>query len=145
MNSVSKSDIDKNFGKILREFRIKNSLTQEQLSELIDISQKALSSIETGENFVKAETSDKILKTFDITAEELFATNQLKDSAELLEMINKNIAKLENISFAKVSLFIELSSISGLYVSTNISTESFNIAIILSRILSPSNTVLLWE
>ena len=33
----------------------------------------------------------------DITAEELFATNQLKDSAELLEMINKNIAKLENM------------------------------------------------
>lgn len=33
MASVSKSEIDKIFGKILRDFRIKNGLTQEQLSE----------------------------------------------------------------------------------------------------------------
>lgn len=89
--------IKKELGKKIKRMRIEKGYTQEQLSELIDISQKALSSIETGENFVKAETLDKILKTFDITAEKLFATNQLKDSAELLEMINKNIAKLENM------------------------------------------------
>ena len=89
--------IKKELGKKIKRMRIEKGYTQEQLSELIDISQKALSSIETGENFVKAETLYKILKTFDITAEELFATNQLKDSAELLEMINKNIAKLENM------------------------------------------------
>lgn len=89
--------IKNELGKKIKRMRIEKGYTQEQLSELIDISQKALSSIETGENFVKAETLDKILKTFDITAEELFATNQLKDSAELLEMINKNIAKLENM------------------------------------------------
>lgn len=89
--------IKKELGKKIKRMRIEKGYTQEQLSELIDISQKALSSIETGENFVKAETLDKILKTFDIRAEELFATNQLKDSAELLEMINKNIAKLENM------------------------------------------------
>lgn len=89
--------IKKELGKKIKRMRIEKGYTQEQLSELIDISQKALSSIETGENFVKAETLDKILKIFDITAEELFATNQLKDSAELLEMINKNIAKLENM------------------------------------------------
>lgn len=89
--------IKKELGKKIKRMRIEKGYTQEQLSELIDISQKALSSIETGENFVKAETLDKILKTFDIIAEELFATNQLKDSAELLEMINKNIAKLENM------------------------------------------------
>lgn len=29
MSSVSKSDIDKNFGKILRDFRIKKGMTQE--------------------------------------------------------------------------------------------------------------------
>lgn len=89
--------IKKELGKKIKRMRIEKGYTQEQLSELIDISQKALSSIETGENFVKAETLDKILKTFDITAEKLFATNQLKDSAELLEMINENIAKLENM------------------------------------------------
>lgn len=63
--------IKKEIGKKIKRMRIEKGYTQEQLSELIDISQKALSSIETGENFVKAETLDKILKTFDITAEEL--------------------------------------------------------------------------
>lgn len=63
--------IKKELGKKIKRMRIEKGYTQEQLSELIDISQKALSSIETGENFVKAETLDKILKTFDITAEEL--------------------------------------------------------------------------
>ena len=43
MNSVSKSDIDKTFGKILREFRIKSGLTQEQLSEKLGISLKYIS------------------------------------------------------------------------------------------------------
>ena len=56
MNSVLKSDIDKNFGKILRDFRIKNKLTQEQLSEKLGISLKYISRIENGNGGVKVET-----------------------------------------------------------------------------------------
>ena len=40
MGSISKSDIDKNFGKVLREFRVRNGYTQEQLSEKLGISLK---------------------------------------------------------------------------------------------------------
>ncbi len=53
MSSISKSDIDKNIGKILRDFRIKNKLTQEQLSEKLGISLKYISRIENGNNGVK--------------------------------------------------------------------------------------------
>ena len=35
MDSISKSDIDKIFGKILRKFRKKSGLTQEQLAKRI--------------------------------------------------------------------------------------------------------------
>lgn len=90
--------IKKELGKKIKRMRIEKGYTQEKLSELIDVSQKALSSIETGENFVKAETLDKILEAFDITAEELFATNHLKDCAELLQMINQNIAQISDNS-----------------------------------------------
>lgn len=90
--------IKKELGKKIKRMRIEKGYTQEKLSELIDVSQKALSSIETGENFVKAETLDKILEAFDITAEELFATNHLKDCAELLQMINQNIAEISDNS-----------------------------------------------
>ena len=43
MNSISKSDIDKIFGKILRDFRIKNGYTQEVMAERLGISIKYIS------------------------------------------------------------------------------------------------------
>ena len=58
MSSISKSDIDKNIGKILRDFRIKNNLTQEQLSEKLGISLKYISRIENGNNGVKTRNCD---------------------------------------------------------------------------------------
>lgn len=86
--------IKKELGKKIKRIRVANGYTQEQLSEMIDISQRALSKIEIGENFVTAETLDKLLSALDVTSEELFATNQLKESSELLKMINQNITKI---------------------------------------------------
>ena len=65
---------------------------------MADISQKALSSIETGENFVTAETLDKLLLSLDITAQDIFYTDSVKESDELIELINKNISKIDNDS-----------------------------------------------
>jgi transcriptional regulator with XRE-family HTH domain len=90
--------IKKELGKKIKKFRISKGYTQEKLSEMIDISQKALSSIEIGENFVSAETFDKLVKALDTTAEELFATNSFKDTKELLRLINENIAKISDNS-----------------------------------------------
>ncbi len=86
--------IKKELGKQIKKLRIAKGYTQEELSEKIDISQRALSSIELGSNFVTAETIDKLLNVFDITAEELFATNYLKETAILLKMINRNISEI---------------------------------------------------
>lgn len=74
--------------------RQNRGLTQEQLAEAVDISQRALSAIERGENFVTSETLDRLLKTLNTTSEELFALNHLKPQDELLEEINKNLSKL---------------------------------------------------
>ena len=54
--------------------------------------QKALSSIEVGESFVTSESLDKLLSALDITAEDLFSTNDVKEPSELLKMINQNLA-----------------------------------------------------
>lgn len=88
--------IKQEIGKQIKRVRIANGYTQEKLSEMADISQRALSSIELGVNFVTAETLDKILIALNITSEELFATDHLKDSVELLKMINANIAKISD-------------------------------------------------
>ena len=90
--------IKKELGKRIKSIRLSKGYTQEKLSEMADISQKALSSIETGENFVTAETLDKLLLSLDITAQDIFYTDSVKESDELIELINKNISKIGNDS-----------------------------------------------
>lgn len=88
--------IKKELGKKIKSIRISRGYTQERLSEMADISQRALSSIELGENFVTAETLDKLIYALEITSEELFATNAFKEPSELLKLINENIVKIGN-------------------------------------------------
>lgn len=90
MSSVSKSDIDKNFGKILRDFRIKNNLTQEQLSEKLGISLKYISRIENGNNGVKTQTLINYMNILGITPNTIYAsfiTN--KEAAKNIEISEK--------------------------------------------------------
>lgn len=92
MDSISKSDIDKIFGKILREFRIKSGLTQEQLSEKLGISLKYISRIENGNNGVKTQTLIRYMDILGITPNLLyqeFITNpETKKNIELSDKIN---------------------------------------------------------
>ena len=83
--------IKKELGIKIRRMRLTRGLTQEQLAEAVNISQRTLSGIEIGENFVTAETFDKIVKALNTTSEELFAVNHLRDRNELLNEIQANI------------------------------------------------------
>ena len=82
-------------GKQIKKLRIDNGYTQEKLSELIGISQRALSSIESGRNFISAETLENLLKIFNTSLEDFFSTNSFKEVDELLKMIYKNIEKIK--------------------------------------------------
>ena len=82
--------VKEELGKKIKRMRLNRGLTQEQLAEAVDISQRTLSGIEIGENFVTAETLDKIIKALNTTTEELFATNHLKKEQELLQEIQQN-------------------------------------------------------
>lgn len=82
--------VKEELGKKIKRMRLNRGLTQEQLAEAIDISQRTLSGIEIGENFVTAETLDKIINALNTTTEELFATNHLKEEKELLQEIQQN-------------------------------------------------------
>lgn len=92
MNSVSKSDIDKNFGKILRDFRIKNKLTQEQLSEKLGISLKYISRIENGNNGVKTQTLINYMNILGITPNTIYASfitnNEIIKNIEISEKLS---------------------------------------------------------
>ena len=90
--------IKKELGKKIKIMRNAKGDTQEKLAEMADISQRALSSIESGENFATAETIDKLISALETTTEEFFATNDVKDAEELIKMINQNIIKIGNNS-----------------------------------------------
>ena len=96
-------------GRKIKALRLQNGYTQEKLSEMINISQRALSSIESGDNFVTADTLDNILLVFDITLEDLFATNKYKTSDELLKMINKNLLYIADSS-EKLEIILNLTN-----------------------------------
>lgn len=83
--------VKEELGKKIKRMRINRGLTQEQLSEAVDISQRTLSGIEIGENFVTAETLDKLIKALNTTTEELFATNHLRQTEEIVEEITTDL------------------------------------------------------
>ncbi len=86
--------IKEELGKKIKRMRINRGLTQEQLAEAVDISQRTLSGIEIGENFMTADTLDKLLVALNTTTEELFATNHLKDTNDLVKEISEYIGKI---------------------------------------------------
>ena len=79
--------VKKLLGEKIKRIRKNRNLTQEQLAEMIDIAPRNLSRIEVGESFVSAETLDRLLTALNVTAEELFAYEHIKDSKDLLAEI----------------------------------------------------------
>ena len=88
--------IKKDIGKKIKRMRQNRGLTQEKLSEIIDVSQRTLSGIEIGENFATAETIDKIIKALNTTSDELFMLGHLKEKDDLIEEINQMIFKVSD-------------------------------------------------
>ena len=96
--------IKKELGLKIKRMRSKLGLTQEELAEKINVSQRTLSGIEIGENFLTAETLDKIIEALNTTPEELFRISHLKETDKLvdeitneIEILTKDKKKLENI------------------------------------------------
>ena len=103
--------IKEEFGKKLKRMRINRGLTQEELSEAANVSQRTLSGIETGENFVSAETIDKLVEALNTTTEELFSTDHLRSPEELRKEID---SKLNLLMTNEIKLEIAYKVISGL-------------------------------
>ncbi|MBQ9538056.1 MAG: helix-turn-helix transcriptional regulator [Treponema sp.] len=65
-------DIKLVFGKNVHQYRKERKLSQEKLSELLDITPKHLSSIENGSSFVSAELLEKLSRTLAVSPSSLF-------------------------------------------------------------------------
>lgn len=103
--------------KLLRNFR---KLTQEELSEQINIDIRQLARIEAGTSFVTSETIEKLCTALNVTYKELFNFENAEENmtcedikkykqnfsklSKLMQKIAQNDAKTEYISLAVESL-----------------------------------------
>ena len=89
-------NIKKQLGAKIKRLRLKNGLTQEQFAERIDIAPRTLSGIETGENFLIADTLEKILDVLNVSSSELFAVDHIKPQEDLVNEIISDVQNLKD-------------------------------------------------
>ena len=91
---MNEFDIKKLFGKRIKELKIKQGLTQEQLAEMIEVGERNLSKIECGNVFVKASTITKLIQALKVEPQELFEFSQYQEQKnkkqELITAIQNN-------------------------------------------------------
>lgn len=89
-------NIKQKLGARIKELRKQKGFSQERLAEMIDISQNSLSKIEIGENFLSADTLEKLLQALNINVQQLFDFEHLKNNKELLNDIYEYLNNLDN-------------------------------------------------
>lgn len=105
MSTTSKTQIDTVLGKILKEYRIKNHLTQEQLSEKLDISLKYISRIENGNGGIKTQTLIKYMNILGIEPNLLYGNLINNKSLEKHIELSK---KIQYLSPEKVDFIMKM-------------------------------------
>lgn len=89
-------NIKKQLGAKIKRLRQNRGLTQEQLAEKIDIATRTLCGIENGENFLTAETLEKIMAILKVSSSELFAFDHLKPQEELIDEIVNDLHNIKD-------------------------------------------------
>ena len=63
---IKGSDIKKNLGEIVRELRLQKNITQEKLSEYLELQPRSITAIENGKTFISCEVLEKLANYFDV-------------------------------------------------------------------------------
>lgn len=105
MNAEVKSEMDRVFGSILKNYRIKNDLTQAEIAEKLGISEKYVSRVETGAGGISKETLAKYMNTLGISPntmyKEFINNPQIKTEIEISESIH-------GLTNDKLSIILEM-------------------------------------
>lgn len=93
MEDITSEQINKAFGIIFQEYRLKNNITQEKFAEELTKSTKTISQIETGKDGTSKKTDIDFMNYLGITPNTLykdFITNpEVKRKIEINEKINE--------------------------------------------------------
>ena len=108
MSSALKSDINKIFGKILRDARKTKKMTQEELAERLGISLKYISRIENGNNGVKTQTLIRYMNILGITPNTIYASFITNEEAAKNVEISEKIVNLSDEKKDFINAIIDL-------------------------------------
>ena len=105
MNAEVKSEMDRVFGSILKDYRNREKLTQAEMAEKLDISDKYVSRIETGMGGISKETLAKYMNILGISPNNMykaFINNpRIKTEIEVSE-------KIAELSAEKLEIILEM-------------------------------------
>ncbi len=92
MENLSAKKLKKSIGEKIKFFRKKKGLSQDELSELINLEMKSLSRIESGHNYPQCENLIAISKALDVAPWQLYFTEEV----DFDKMKNEIISELNN-------------------------------------------------
>lgn len=105
MNADVKTEMDRIFGSILKDYRVKYKITQAELAEKLGISVKYVSRVETGTGGISKETLAKYMNILGISPNKMykeFINNpRIKTEIEISE-------KLSDLSSDKLNIILEM-------------------------------------
>lgn len=76
------NEIYQKLGSNIKKYRIQKQLSQEKLSELLDANPKFVGHVERVERYISLKKLIQLSKILDISLEQLFKFDNLKDSIE---------------------------------------------------------------
>lgn len=108
MRSMKKEEIDRILGEIFKEYRLKNSLTQEKIAEKLGISVKYISRIENGIGGVKVETLINYANILGISPNTIFDKLIINENLIPEMQLSKTVCSLSN---EKISLLTDIANL----------------------------------
>ena len=112
MNAEVKSEMDKVFGSILKNYRTRQKLTQAEMAEKLGISEKYVSRVETGTGGISKETLAKYMNLLGISPNTIykdFINNpRVKTEIEISEKISELSSKKLEVILEMINLINNL-------------------------------------
>lgn len=103
------ADIKRQLGARIKYFRKNKGLSQEQLSEMIDLTARSLGNVETGRFFMSLTNLEKLIDVFDIEPYELFIFDKIPPKDIVFDDVIKKLEKFKNNTkrLSAISAFLD--------------------------------------
>lgn len=94
------------FGKRIKELRKRQGLTQEKLSEIMEVDPKTINRLENGYSFITYENLEKLASALNVEIKDFFDFQHLNNKETLQKYIIKTTKELPTAKLQKLAKFV---------------------------------------